>query len=279
MKAAATSQSLAHDLERIADLLSAQAAPPPLVASFRRGAAGMARASPGMAVDDLVAGMDDLVAACATQLIRWGRCPLLIRLAGGLSLEEQLVAITSIGPTLARRIVAALDLETLEEVIAAAEDGRLARINGVGPLRGQGIARQGRSLLDPLPRARRVSASEPSVDLVLALDDEYRRMVRGGGLPALVPVRHNPTRAPSMPVFHAEIGGWNAMVHFSNRASSGDGQGQAEARSDRVIVCLRRGGVEIQRVVMSVVSGDTTRVRRPAAGRATMAGAGATLAV
>lgn len=257
-----THHGLALSLERIRALLAAQAAGPRQVASFARGAQILRGAEAGFVAQKLAGPSPELprtleldpgVAACLVQLIRFRRCLLLDRLEGRVSAQEQLLAVPSIGTTLAPRLVATLGLETLEDAVVAGKDGRLAACPGVGPMRARAVAEQGRSLLDPLSAAPRSTEELGDfTDLVLALDDQYRHGARGGYLPKLAPIRQNPMGESFLPVLHAEGKGWTATVHFAStsRLSAHDPRG-----ADRVLVCLRQGGREWNRVVCSNARG------------------------
>ncbi|MGE5182158.1 MAG: helix-hairpin-helix domain-containing protein [Acidobacteriota bacterium] len=149
------------------------------------------------------------------ELVRTGHCTALDRLRGdgGKAIER----VPGIGPELAARIHDALGIETLEELEAAAHDGRLARVPGFGPRRIAGVrdvlaTRLARSR--PLAPAR----TRPPVELLLAIDREYRAKAEAGELRTIAPHRFNPEHEAWLPVMHAERDGWAVTALYSNTA-------------------------------------------------------------
>ncbi len=109
----------------------------------------------------------------------------------------------------------------------------------------------------------------PSVEVLLGIDQEYRRRGKAGELPRIAPRRANPGGTAWLPVLHTRYGPWHFTALFSNteRAhemhrtydwvviyfSDDDGEdGQV------TVVTERRGGLTGQRVV---------RGREPECGR------------
>jgi hypothetical protein len=137
--------------------------------------------------------------------------------------------IATIGPELAQRIHEHLGVETLAELYAAARDGRLAQVPGIGPKRLRAVreavtARAGRSTGEP-KRQRQLenpkSAPEENnlpIDVLLAIDREYRELAAKDQLPKIAPKRFNPTGESWLPVLHAEREGKHFTALFSNTA-------------------------------------------------------------
>ena len=73
------------------------------------------------------------------QLIRGGRWPLLERLNGNDAVELAFASVPNIGPVFAKRIHDQLHIETLAELQAAAWDGRLEKLPGMGEKRLQAV--------------------------------------------------------------------------------------------------------------------------------------------
>ncbi|TWU46141.1 DNA polymerase/3'-5' exonuclease PolX [Rubripirellula tenax] len=71
--------------------------------------------------------------------IRLGRLPLLDRLRGESNAETYFTKLPGIGPELSRRIYDHLHIETLPELYAAAQQGRLAEVPGLGRKRVRAI--------------------------------------------------------------------------------------------------------------------------------------------
>ncbi len=67
--------------------------------------------------------------------LRTGKFPLLDRLRGDDAAEHQFVTVADIGLKLAQRIHEQLGIETLWDLEAGANDGRLAQVSGIGKKR------------------------------------------------------------------------------------------------------------------------------------------------
>lgn len=144
------------------------------------------------------------------------------RLVGEVCPERLLASVPGVGPTLARRIHYQLDVSTLEDLELAANDGRLARVNGFGARRVAAV----RELLDAkLRRARpRIKPAvhreradpPPSVARLLALDARYRARAERGELPLLEPRGCAPEQDTWLPVLHAVAGAVQYTALYSN---------------------------------------------------------------
>jgi len=149
------------------------------------------------------------------EMLTSGRCGALDRLQG--DSPGVLAAVPGIGATLATRIHAELGIETLEELEAAAHDGRLASVAGFGQRRIQAV----RDVL-ATRLARRVSPDHrvvsPPVALLLEVDAEYRRAAAGNELRKIAPRRFNPYHETWLPVMHVDRDGWSFTAMFSNTA-------------------------------------------------------------
>src|SRR4029079_18476811 len=73
------------------------------------------------------------------QLLDTGKINLLKHLRGETGPERVFATVPGIGPKLAPRIHEQLGIESLWELAAAADDGRLARVPGFGPRRVRGV--------------------------------------------------------------------------------------------------------------------------------------------
>jgi hypothetical protein len=157
------------------------------------------------------------------QLIRTRQLSLLDRLRGQHEPERIFATVPDIGPKMARRIHEHLGIETLAELQAAANDGRLAEVPGMGRKRIRAVResiegryKRGRRKAEPSPPAE-VSRSVP-VEELLELDDEYRRLAKQHKLPRIAPQRFNPTGDAWLPVWHPEKNGRHYTVLYSNTA-------------------------------------------------------------
>jgi hypothetical protein len=148
------------------------------------------------------------------ELVKSGHCSALDRLRGdGIAALKR---VPSIGPRLAERIHAHLGVETLEELEAAAHDGRLATVEGFGPRR---IAALRDLLAVRLGRTRpAVQGARPPVALLLDIDRDYRRAAAAGELRRIAPRRFNPSHAAWLPILHDEREGWSFTALYSNTA-------------------------------------------------------------
>jgi len=72
------------------------------------------------------------IGAALAEMLTTGRWAQLERLRGTLAPEERFRTIPGIGPQLAKRIAKQLHVDTLEALEAAAHDGRLAEMKGIG---------------------------------------------------------------------------------------------------------------------------------------------------
>jgi hypothetical protein len=225
-------QQLAAALEEVAGLLEAQGANPFRVRAYR-GAAQTVRglAAPvavileaeGVAGLIRLPGIGRSLASSLDHLVRSGRLPLLERLRGHDAAEQMFASVPNIGPELARRIHHELGIETLAELEAAANDGRLARVSGMGDKRIRGVRESlaGRFARQRQP-ARRIdqpaAAEDVPVAELLEIDEEYRRLAGQGRLPRIAPRRFNPTHEAWLPVLHTVRGDRHYTALFSNTA-------------------------------------------------------------
>ena len=127
-----------------------------------------------------------------------------------------------IGPLLAARIRNKLGINSLEEVYAAAYDGRLQRIAGVGRMRVQAIRESLAVRLDrQSPTWRQIVPSdEPPVETLLEIDRLYRERAAQGRLLTVAPHKFNPTGAAWLPILRITRHGHRYCAAFANTARS-----------------------------------------------------------
>jgi hypothetical protein len=82
-----------------------------------------------------------------------------------------------------------------------------------------------------------VSADIPPVELILAIDAEYRRRAQGGELKRIAPRRFNPEGKAWLPLFQTRHQGWSFTALFSNTARAH----QLGKTSDWVVIFYERG--------------------------------------
>lgn len=215
---------IARKLDDVANLLEAQQADPFRVRAYREAASYVAR-RPRPVRDVLTesgrGGLEALptiggsIAAAIQELIETGHLSLIDRLRGDLDPEKVFQIVPMIGPRLAARIHDTLGLETLEGLEAAAHDGRLDAVPGIGPRRVRGIRDSLAEILSRR-RPRRLGGQRPSIDDVLSVDLEYRQAAQADALPKIAPRRFNPGGEAWLPVLHTRRGKWSFTALFSN---------------------------------------------------------------
>jgi hypothetical protein len=174
-----------------------------------------ARGLPGL---EELPGVGAGLARAIRDIVHLGYLPMLERLRGESEPVRLFRSIPGIGPRLAARLHDELGLATLEELEAAAHDGRLEDIAGFGPKRLDGVrstlaARLARVRPGPVGEAR-----EPPVSELLDVDREYRDRTAAGTIAMIAPRRFNPQRRPWLPILHTSRGPRHYTVLFSNTA-------------------------------------------------------------
>jgi DNA-binding MarR family transcriptional regulator len=206
-------------------------------------------------------GVGETIARAIRELVVHGRLPMLDRLRGEADPEVVLASVTGIGRTLARRLHDELGLETLADLEAAAQDGRLETIAGFGEKRLAGIRD---SLAHRLSRVRMParSASLPPVAELLDVDREYRDKVSTGQLRLIAPRRFNPTGAAWLPILHTERGNRHYTALYSNTERAH----RAGMTNDWVVLYHDDGSGERLHTVITAARGPL-HGRRVVAGR------------
>jgi hypothetical protein len=218
---------IADRLEEAARLLRAQGADPFRVNAYLRAAESV-RSWPESMKDQYVRqgteGLEDVphvgptIARAIRELVIRGRLPMVDRLRGELEPARVLATVPGIGRRFAEKLHVELGLNTLEDLEAAAHDGRLATIAGFGEKRLAGIRD---SLAQRLGRTRSGSVQPPvatPVAELLDVDREYRERAAAGELPLIAPRRFNPTHEAWLPVLHTRRGSRHYTALYSNTA-------------------------------------------------------------
>ncbi len=173
-----------------------------------------------------IPGVGRTISRALQQLIRGGQWPLLQRLQGQHAVEQAFASVPSIGPGLAKRIHEELHIETLAELQAAAWDGRLKAMAGVGEKRlravRESLAARGRRHPDSpefqqhvLEGGRDLTGEIP-VSEILDIDDEYRFKAARHELPRVAPRKNNPHVQVWLPILHTEREDRHYTALFSN---------------------------------------------------------------
>jgi hypothetical protein len=125
---------------------------------------------------------------------------------------------------LAERIHDELGIESLTELEAAAWDGRLARVPGMGDKRIRAVRESLAGRFARAPKSgngdrgdepRRL-IDEPSVAELLDVDEEYRRLAERDRLVRVAPRRFNPGGQAWLPILHAERADRRYAAMYSN---------------------------------------------------------------
>jgi putative hydrolase len=171
-------------------------------------------------------GIGTSIARSIRDILLHGRLAMLERLRGGVDPVALLRSVPGLGDVLAAKLHDDLGIETLEDLEAAAHDGRLATVEGIGRKRLAGIRdslahRLSRVRPHPAPAAH---PDEPSVAEILDVDAEYRREAAAGRLQLIAPRRFNPSGAAWLPILHTIRDDRHYTALFSNTAHAHEQQ-------------------------------------------------------
>lgn len=222
--------SIADALAETADLLERQGANPYRVRAYRHGAASVRHARQPVARILAEGGqrallalpaIGDTMAEAISRITRSGRLPLLEKLRNDKAPAAIFTTVADIGPKLAARIRDELGIATLTELEAAAWDGRLARVPGMGVKRVRAVreslgGRFHRRAAELRPGLSLPLEDQPSVDLLLSIDREYRELAVRDRLLRVAPRRFNPTGEAWLPILRVERHGRRYTAMYSN---------------------------------------------------------------
>ncbi|MDW7710355.1 MAG: helix-hairpin-helix domain-containing protein [Deferrisomatales bacterium] len=268
---AITNAHVADRLREAADLLAQQGANPYRVGAYRRAAETVSRLDRGLeellesgGVEGLVAlpGIGQGIAGAIRELLTTGRWGQLERLRGASGPEEIFQGVPGLGPRLARRLHEALHVETLEGLEAAAFDGRLETVRGIGPRRAAALRATLERMLGRRTPRTRPEVEGPPVALLLDVDREYRERAAAEELPTIAPRRLNPAGEAWLPILHTQRENWHFTALFSNTARAHE----LGTTRDWVVLYFHQGdGEEGQHTVV-------TETRGPLVGRRVVRG-------
>ncbi|HYV49558.1 MAG TPA: helix-hairpin-helix domain-containing protein [Myxococcaceae bacterium] len=258
-----TNAEVAAALERVSELLQAQGANPYRLEAYRAAGAAVRRserplgevlAERGPAGLQETLSLGPALASVIRELVLTGRLTMLDRLEGEVAPEDLFMTVPGMGEALARRAHTMLRLETLEDLETAAREGRLEKLPGFGPRRallvreavGQRLAGSRRCWSGAPDRS-----PPPPVELLLAIDGEYRRRAAAGELKTIRPRRFNPSHEAWLPIWHTERDGWA----FTALLSSTDRPCDPRMINDPVVVFFERDGCEGQATVVTATRG------------------------
>jgi putative hydrolase len=215
---------VAARLDEVADLLTEQGASPFRVQAYRRGAETVQRLAQPVSeiweqqgVEGLrqLPGVGDRLAFAIRDIVRFGRLPMLDRLRGETDPVGLLQTVPGIGPVHADRLHE-LGLDSLEDLEAAAHDGRLADVAGLGHKRVNGIKDSLATRLGRLRPPAQNATDRAPIEELLDVDREYRELAEAGKLHKIAPRRFNPSGEAWLPILHTHRGERHYTALFSN---------------------------------------------------------------
>ena len=225
-------EQIAELLDETAELLEAQGANEFRVRAYRNAADTLRKtvrpvsdilSTEGLEGLKELVGIGSSLARSIEQLAKTGKFGLLERLRGDLLTERLFETVPGIGHALATRIHDEMGIESLAELEAAACDGRLSKIPGMGKRRVQAVretlaGRFRQPAQAPRPQPKSHPESEPPVAELLEIDREYRAKAAADRLPRIAPRRFNPTHQAWLPILHTECEDRHYTALFSNTA-------------------------------------------------------------
>jgi len=221
-------QQIAMKLAQAADLLEQQGANSFRVSAYRRASETVLRLAQDIGELTETGGSAGLIrlpnigkgiAGAIQELVATGQWAQLERLRGTLDPIRLFQTVPGIGPKMAEQINETLHIDTLEALEAAACDGRLEAVRGIGLRRIAGIRNSLTMLLNKTRRRPRMTAGDgPGVKTLIDVDREYRRKAKQGKLPMIAPRRLNPEGKTWLPVLHTNRDEWHFTVMYSNTA-------------------------------------------------------------
>lgn len=263
MAAKAKNAQIAETLEKIAGLLEVEDDNPFRVRAYREAAQTIRDLKRPVAefadkdrFEELKAlpNIGEGIAAVVGEFVASGKSGLLEELEGKSSPTAVLTRVPGIGKELAQRIVDQLDIKTLPELEEAAHDERLARVEGFGKRRIEAVKTSLAGMLGQSTRRTQndqAGKDQPSVELILKIDEEYRRRAQADELRKIAPRRFNPKNEAWLPVLHTEQNGWKFTALFSNTAQAH----KLEKTDDWVVIYYQKNGKERQNTVVTETQG------------------------
>ena len=180
-------------------------------------------AEEGLVGLEKLSGVGESIARSIRDILRHGKLAMLDRLRGEHEPIALLTSVPGIGKVLAWKLHDDLGLESLEDLEAAAHDGRLESIAGLGAKRLAGIRdslahRLGRIRRQPVVVPSHDETKAPLVSELLDVDAEYRREAAADTLKKIAPRRFNTTGEAWLPVLHTTRVQRHYTALFSNTA-------------------------------------------------------------
>lgn len=262
-------EGIYRTLNQIADLLEWQDASPFKINAYRNAATEIARMPEDLKKTALkrdlkkleaLPGIGESIGRLIIDYYQNGHSRYLNRLIGDVSFEHIIEQIPGIGPALTDRIIHQLNIDTLEELELAVYDGRLASVPGFGKARMHLIKMALEGFLNKRKAGKAwqtnfefpLKVEAPAINLLLEIDNQYRKLAAENKLKKIAPKRFNPENETWLPIFHTEQRGWHFTVLFSNTARAH----QLNKQYDWVIIYYQKEGVEGQVTVVTETRGN-----------------------
>src|SRR5581483_2250367 len=113
------------------------------------------------------------------------------------------------------------------------------------------LRRGGRRRVAESTRTNGDETTRPSIDAILEVDAEYRRLAKRGELRKIAPRRFNPSHRAWLPVWGTEREGWKFTAMFSNTAQAHE----LGKTHDWVVIYYKKKETEGQVTVVTPSSG------------------------
>ena len=269
----ALNESLAARLDEVSRILAEQGANRFRVQAFRQAAhalrglpqpASELFAREGIAGLEKIPGIGETIARSIRDILLHGKLAMLERLRGEHDPVALLRSVPGIGKLTAWRLYEDLGIESLEELEAAASDGRLERFPGMGAKRLAGIRDSLAQRLGHIRQGRPdlLVAEEAPIAELLDVDRQYREEAAAGTLKKIAPRRFNLAGEAWLPVLHTSRGPREYTALFSNSARAHE----LQKTKDWVVVHYDGTSAERQSTIITAEFGPL-RGRRIVRGR------------
>lgn len=266
-KIAAENEKIAEEFDHIAELLQATDGNTFRIHSYEQAAATLRHMrqpvskilrKQGRAGLEGLPGIGRNLAGSIEEIVNTGHLGLTDSLESQVSPVDVIGQVPGLGRELAERIHDKLHISTLEDLEVAAHDGRLEKIDGIGPARAEGVRTALAGMLSRSSRRKLREAAageapphEPPVSLILDLDDEYLEKANVDKLPKITPKRFNPGGERWLPILRAKRDRWQFTLLFSNTARAHE----RNKTHDWVVVYFEQHGTQDQCTVITAESG------------------------
>jgi putative hydrolase len=260
-----TNEEITDLLEEIADVLEAQSANPFRIQAYRDGADTVRTAEKPVAElaqkggEEALQTLPDIgegIAGVINDFVQRGRSDTLEPFQSETSPGELFKQVPGIGETLAGRIAEELDISTLQELEQAAHDGRLLEVEGLGQEKVRNVQVSLAGILSTAAQRFRREAGQkaesPAVQVLLEVDEEYRRKAESGRLRKISPKRFNPEGKAWLPILNTEHAGWNFTALYSKTAQAH----KLDKTDDWVVLYYKRNGEENQATIVTETKGS-----------------------